>query len=112
MSWIVKGNELKMTKKVDFVFPIKEVLEMDKGVLVVLNVPADESMTENVYFVDNNAEIKWQIAPSLATSRDPVNRYIGALEISPSRLLISNWNGIAVEVDAEIGAVIGWRETK
>lgn len=114
MKWSINGKILQnnQDKQISFPYQIGSILEFEDGVLIILDIPKDKSMTENVFFINNDTSIRWQIAPYHGTSLAPENYYVGARAISRNRVWLSNWNGIAVEVDIVTGSIIGYRETK
>ena len=109
MNWAVEGNEVKTPNGnvVSFDFPVNEALEAGEVLIVVLDVPPDEVMTENVFCVSKDGKVLWQIERIPATSTDPTNVYTGVSEgESASTVRIANWNGDVATMDVETGRVL------
>ncbi len=105
------GSQLRLENGQTVMFPhrIKECRLVDNVIVVVLDVPPDVSMTENVYGVSPGGEILWQIERTPGMSTDPTDRFEGITGVSPGKVQITNWNGIAAQVDIHSGKIISTR---
>ena len=104
MTFQIDGKRLQTVDGViaEFAYSIKEVALVNEVFVVLLDVPANKSMTENVFGVSRKGEILWQIERIPETGTDPSNSYTGLF----ARLKVFNWNGVGVEIDANTGKVI------
>src|SRR5262245_45464382 len=104
MIFEVDGPRLRTPEgaMIEFKYPIQEVAAVGDVIVVLLDVPPKESMTENIFGVSNSGKILWQIERIAATATYPVNCYTSIL----TTLKLYNWNGNGVEIDATTGKVI------
>jgi len=115
MNWAKEDNILILenNKRISFEHPIKSVLETSGIIVVILDVPSKQSMTENVFGVSGDGEIIWQIERIPETATDPINRYTGFSVSSLAGIVVaSNWNCINVYIDAKTGKVVDTEFTK
>lgn len=106
--WNIEKNQIK--------FPHGDVIRFDhkiastkevNGILVVLlDVPSDKIMTENVFGVSSEGKLLWQIESVLETSTDTVNSYTAIGQCTSNTIVLSNWNGTAVNVDVQTGKIL------
>ena len=114
MNWAKKDNILIINdeKPVSFDYPIGVVFETCGILLLVLDVPSKQSMTENVFAVSKEGRIFWQIERIIKTSH-PVNCYIGVSDSRiPGIVVAYNWNCTNVYVDIKTGKVVDTEFTK
>jgi len=104
MTFQVEGNQLRTPQGtiVSFDYRIAEFAEVDGVLIVVLDVPPNASMTENVFGVSKEGRILWQIERIPETGTDPTNCYTS---IFP-RLQLFNWSCVGVEIDVHKGTII------
>ncbi len=114
MSFRIDKNKLVLEngKIVAFDFPIEQTIEVAGTMVVALDVPADRSMTENVFGVSSEGSIIWQIERIAETATYPVNSYTALRKDGLDRIIAFNWNGTDVIVDLKTGKVLGTRFTK
>jgi len=91
-----------------FRFPVKTVDRRGDVLVVVLEVPPQESMTENVFGVSAaDGAMLWQVERVAMTGTNPVNRYLNVLPADGAdHAWLYNWNGADVLVDVRTGRVI------
>ncbi len=76
MSFSFDGNSFEINEyRITFIGPIKIVLETASGCVVLLK-PFEAKTEANVYFVNNDGTIRWQIKP-LVSPDDPNKKEIG-----------------------------------
>jgi hypothetical protein len=57
-----EGNELVVSNnKVVFNYPIRYIEEVNNTLIVLLEIPYNETFLDNVFGVSNTGEIKWRI---------------------------------------------------
>ena len=95
----------------EFVFPIKQAREVQDVVVVILPVPPDRTMTENVFGVLGDGHVAWQIERIPETSTGSVNCYMDLRE-EGGNIIVGNWNGTDVTVDVHTGTVLGTKVTR
>ena len=108
MTFEIDGEHLRIegATTVEFRYPIWDIAEVDDVLVVLLRIPAKESMTENVFGVSQAGVILWQMQPIPETGTDPVNFYTGLKPLAGGKILLGNWNGFAVVVDVQMGKVL------
>lgn len=108
MGWIVESNRIRFPESgavVRFDFEIKETTEVGGVLILVLEVPPDQMMAENVFGIAKDGSRLWQIERNPDTATDPVNRYVGLSPIDDHTLSVANWNGFVVDVNARTGQI-------
>lgn len=110
MTFKVSGRQLQISEDatLEFDYPISEVVDVSDMLIVLLEVPAKESMMENVFGVSKAGHIVWQIEPRPDLMADPVNCYTGIFPPEEGRVRLGNWCGIDVVIDPHTGEVIDW----
>ena len=107
---VIDGNKVRVGgKEAVFKYPVKEAAEVKDIVVVVLDKPKGETMTENVFGIAKDGTILWQIEKIPETSQDPVNSYMGVVKVMDDVVRIGNWNDVVVEVDVSSGKIVGKR---
>jgi len=108
MDWAKEDNVLILenNKRVSFDYPIGSVLETAGIIIITLEIPPGQSMTENVFGVSGEGEILWQIERIPATATSPVNRYMTLWEDPPGVVVAGNWNCTNAYIDVKTGKVI------
>ncbi len=98
----------------EFPYPIASTRLIGRSSVVILNVPPDDVLTENVFGVSDSNLLQWQIERIADTATDPSNVYMDF--VSPMdaqcQVDIANWNGTVVTVDAVNGAIVKTRFSK
>ncbi len=102
------GSELRLEngKTVTFLYPIKECQTTDEVIVVVLNVPPNVRVTENVYGVSPGGQILWQIERTPLMGTDGADRFVRVTPGDAGRVWVTNWNGYAAEVDVRSGKIL------
>jgi hypothetical protein len=111
MSWHVDGTRVKFDGGPPALFehPIRELTEVGEVAVVVLEVPLDAVMTENVFGVSRDGERLWQIEWIPETGTNPRNTYVGVTFAEPEKGLVhvADRNGTVVDVDVRTGRIVG-----
>lgn len=87
-----------------FNYPVAEALGFDKAVVARLEPPAGVVLNENVYGLDYEGQMLWQV---------PVRRHVYAdspytnIARRGDDVLLSNWDGLELTLDPETGRVLG-----
>jgi hypothetical protein len=104
----IRGKTLvfESGEEVHFEYPIRSAIDVGEITVVVLDIPRDVIMTENVFGVTSKG-IKWQIQRIPETSKYPVNCYMDTRFLSEEVVRVGNWNGFEVDVCVRDGQVIG-----
>jgi hypothetical protein len=90
---------------VDLPYDIKQVLEASNMLVVLLEIPKMASMTENVFGIDLDGVIVWQVENIPETSIHPLLWYADMRKINEQTIRLFNWNGWAVDIDPATGVV-------
>lgn len=114
MKWQVAGNTITtpLGVRIKLELPVKEVVEIDDVLVVVLDVPPKAVMTENVFGFCEDGLLLWQIQPVPEVSQNPVNCYVGVSHLQPKLAALANWNGWVIDVEPKTGSVVGKRFLK
>ena len=105
--YAISGKELQINGDVraKFPFDIRKVIECGDRKVVLLTIPPTASMTENVFGVNADGAIVWQVEKIPETSIHPQLWYADMDPVSNNTVRLYNWNGWSVEVDISTGRV-------
>src|SRR5438105_1545348 len=108
MNWKIYGKRIVAPNRsvAEFEFPVKETVDVGAVLVVLLDVPPDKVMSENVFGVSKNGEILWQIERVPEIAADSASVYTGIFGHDENIVCLGNWIGVAAEVDARNGKVI------
>jgi hypothetical protein len=108
MTWTIEGKQVRFPNgtTVTFEFEIQEIVEVDGVLVVILEIPPNRMMTENVFGISTEGKLLWQIERTAANSTDPANKYTGFTGHDQKIVRIYNWNGTSNAVDARTGKVL------
>jgi hypothetical protein len=108
MTWTSEGKQVRFPNGniVTFDFDIREIVEVDGVLIVILDIPPDRTMTENVFGISKEGKLLWQIERTAANSSDPTNVYTTITGHDQNTARIYNWNGTSNSVDAGTGKVL------
>jgi len=114
MDWAKEDSVLILenSKRVSFDYAVGSVLETAGIIVITLEVPPGQSMTENVFGVSREGEILWQIERIPETATNPINRYMSVWENPPGIVFACNWNCTNAYIDVKTGKVIDTTFTK
>jgi hypothetical protein len=116
IDWAKQGEVLVLDneRQVKFDYPIGSIFETCGILIVVLDVPPEQIMTENVFGVSKQGEIIWQIETTPKTSYPCLtNRYVSVKDSSISGIaMVWNFNCTAVFIDVKTGKVVDTKFTK
>jgi len=105
MSHSIKGKsvELSSGRKVRFRYAIRDTLEIEGVIIVRLDVPVNRKLNENVYALDSQGDLLWQVKPVRHVyQRSP---YVG-IEKAGEFARLFNWDGNVYDVNPKTGDVI------
>ena len=108
MNHIVVGNRIRVNgREVIFDHPIKESLETDSMVVVVLESPHSECGRDNVYGVSKKGVITWRIDTQEKFGSGATDFFTGILGEKDGIVYLSHYSCDVVMIDPKTGAVIG-----
>jgi hypothetical protein len=107
MAFTIQNGHLILPKgvEVSLLFPIKAAHEISGVIIVVLDVPPKQYLTENVFGLSENGQTIWQIERIAENATDRENCYVGLIERNDESIIACNWNGTAAIVDVKTGRV-------
>ena len=90
-------------KEINFLFPIRQVLELENMLIVRLEPDIGKIFNENVFCYDKEGKLIWQI--------EPIHYFIPdspytSIHMEGDRLFLYNWSGIEVEVCPKNGSIL------
>lgn len=108
MKYSKDNNKLTVNNiyTIEFKYPIQKTLEYLGKLVVLLDKPLNIKYNDNVFAVDENGKIIWQVSK--------INTYPGNQEdcpfvdifINEGKLILDNWCSISVIVDIMTGEVL------
>ncbi len=115
MTWDIKDNQIIFSNGeiVSFELQIRDATEIGDVIVVILKVPIDKTMNENVFGLSKEGKIVWQIERTALTLTDPVNYFVGFVShpsithTSINRVAIDSYSGLLVIVDVATGKIVG-----
>jgi len=110
----VRNNSLIINGKVvNFQYEIDNVKECGNLLIVLVDIPSNVQAVNNVYAVNENGQIVWQIedAGSVYSIQNDVP-YVGTRITETSQLVVTNFNGVTFTVEPVSGKIIGKGCTK
>ena len=107
MNWQVEGASVVApgVQAVRFAYPIREAREVQGVLVVVLDVPEDHVMTENVFGISEDGKLLWQLGACPTNSADPAYRYTDIIRADGKTIWIDNTSEVASAVDVRSGTV-------
>ena len=72
---------------------------------MVLDVPTNIVMTENVFGISEEGAILWQVERHVATSTDPINSYVG-VSCEGGVVYLGDWGGHCVKIEPLTGRIL------
>ncbi|NEV95072.1 hypothetical protein G3567_13085 [Psychroflexus sp. YR1-1] len=109
MTYKFQNKELKIGEKsFEFDNEIKEVIEFD-GLLVVRTDYYESTANENVYGINANGKIEWQIEKLTKLTHNGIEYngisepYTSIIKLSDKTLKLMNWDSTSFEVYARTG---------
>lgn len=108
---LLHGQLYLGNKRVEFPFPVAEVVETPEGLVVRLDVLGRGSFPRNVFLVQQNGELRWQIQDPfdqdpLRGMADPSRTpFIGIETDKSGNLIAYHWLDADYNVDLETGAI-------
>ena len=103
MNYEIKENRLLIEgKDLFFEYPIKGVLKKEGVLMVLLKVPAKFNYQRNIFGVNEEGEIIWQVE---APTKDPVDLYTGLFE-EEGQVIGGAWSGGDCYLDPQTGKIL------
>jgi hypothetical protein len=109
MTYKFQNKELKIGKKLlEFDNEIKEVIDFD-GFLVVRTDYYESTTNENVYGINTNGKIEWQIEKLTKLTHNGIEYngisepYTSIIKLTNKTLKLMNWDSTSFEVYANTG---------
>ncbi len=84
-------------------YPIKERLEIEGVNVVLLSVGPDEHFPENIFGLNEQGDVLWQIEPR--PSQEPNNKYV-SMRDEVGLIVAGTEDGFQRKVDAKTGKVL------
>ena len=101
---LMNGNIQISGKTLSFKFDIAEYIELNNIIVVRLKVPTDIIFNENIFGVNTDGKIVWQIV-----SREFMHKnspYTNMKKVNNSRVNLSNWDGTQVLINPNNGNIL------
>ncbi len=100
-----KGVLMVQGRVIEFPYPVVQSLEFQGLILVRLDPALGVTFNRNIFALDANGEVKWQITESPhGTEADKPYTSISITE--KSQLIVGNWNGVDYVVALNDGSII------
>ena len=109
ISHSVSGNSLFLSsigsgeKRVDFAWPIAEVLNCDDVLVVRIDPDPGSKDNENIFGVDANGAVVWKVPARKYIYDD--SPYTGIKKVG-NNVQLFNWDGTELLVDPSTGGVV------
>lgn len=90
---------------IEFDFPINDTLIFNSKIIVLLDVLGNTKFNQNIYAIDFNGDILWQIEKTENLDIIGYCPFI-SIEIENLKLVSFNWCGFKFTIDSNSGKVI------
>ncbi|HEV2294497.1 MAG TPA: hypothetical protein VGR35_11630 [Tepidisphaeraceae bacterium] len=112
-AYTIRGRELIVPSgmSVRFDSPIAEAVQVADTIVVVLEPQKGVISNENVFGIDGEGRIKWQIARQPWGEGNLNNPYVG-VQARGGEIQAFNWSDRVVFVDPRDGRVLRWEQNK
>ena len=111
----VEGKRLLLIgdKVVEFPYGIDNVRAYGDMLVVLLDIPSDAQAVNNVYGVDETERIIWRVQdPTEIYAIQNDVPYVGIRITRDGRIVVTNFNGVAYELDPATGRILDRGVTK
>lgn len=111
----INHNQLLITtsnlffKKIEFLFDIRQIEEINDIVIVRLDIPLGVIFNENIYAVSADGEILWQIPKMSHVYED--SPYVNML-VKGENIELYNWDGTILLIEPATGKILEKGYTK
>lgn len=101
----IEGHRITMESgvRVKFPFPVAQAIEFDDVIVVRVQPPRGTIFNQNVYGIDPNGQVAWQIQALFSDTEDVA---WGGLENWNGQPVLSNWQSKIAYLDPKTGAVL------
>lgn len=110
MNWQISGPEIHRQGQLmaRFPYPIKQARQFGEILVILLEVPADVTYPENVFGIDLQTGVQWQIeAKRYYKQAIPETCFVAMADESVNgNLCMNTWAEQMVEVDLKTGRVV------
>jgi outer membrane protein assembly factor BamB len=105
MSYRIKGNNVHFPsgKTVKFDYPVREAVQIDDITVICLEVPMNRKLNENVYALDNEGNLLWQVKPARHAYEN--SSYVGVKALG-NVVRVFNWDGMVYDLNPKTGDVL------
>lgn len=88
----------------EFDFPIKEFISLKHGIAILLHGDYYKNNNENIFFIDYEGKIVWQIPPiKYIYNTSP---YVGLTKENEESFWATNWDGTTILIDTLTGKIV------
>lgn len=104
-AFSIQGTDLVLDSghKASFKYPVAEAIDFQDAIVVRLEISVGQQLNENVYGVDYNGQILWQIQRQRHVYSNSPYTYIGR---KGDAALLSNWDGLELTIEPATGNVM------
>ena len=109
MSFKIENGDLVLSDgaKVAFKYPIAGFIVVDDIAVVFLNISFERRMNHNVFGVDKNGKILWEIPHCGRVEIDGENDPYVGVELRPNGKVVAyNWSGSSVVLNPKTGEIL------
>lgn len=105
MNYSIRGKtlELRSGKKAEFQYRIHDAVEIDDVTIVCLEVPLNRRLNENVYALDGQGNLLWQVKPM---NHVPENSPFIGVERAGQLARLFNWDGKVYDINPKTGDIV------
>lgn len=104
-SSITDGQLIIGDKQIEFPYPIAEMLEFSEIIVVRFEVPPKSGLNENVFGVNYDGEVVWQIPQQIHVRED--SPYTSINRENYNEVGCYNWDATLYIVNSMTGKVVG-----
>lgn len=100
--------------KIAFKYRIYSIAKIKGGVAVLLDIPADEEVTENIYALDLNGQKIWKVQSvrEFNPNIKHLSPYVGMSLLENGNISATTFFGLNYEISAKDGKILSSRMVK
>ena len=93
-------------------FPVKQELDINGNKVVLLKLPSEVIYNRNVFCIDVNGNVLWQIEELLSYPGPYKKCHYAHIEFKAGKLILWNWCDLKLIVDPQTGVILSKEEVR
>jgi hypothetical protein len=105
MKYHVNGRKIELSsgKSYTFEYKVREAVEMERAIIVCVEVPENRMLEDNIYAIGHDGELLWQISPTKHAMKNSF--YVSVSKVG-NLIRAFNFDGMVYELDPRNGKIV------